>query len=188
VVYELGEKVSRASCRSIEEFHITDALRSRPELFLRFGGHRAAAGFSAETDRLDEVREHLIGEAARALAGRELAPVLEIDCNLPLGQLRGEEIVWLTRIGPFGVGNPEPTFLARDVTVVESRVIGNGDQHLRLKLRDGRVTWPAFAFDLADAAVEPGELVDVVYTLEARPDGSIDIRIEDMRPAAGVTA
>lgn len=185
VVYEIGETTSRASCRSIDEFHITDALRAHAGLFLRFGGHRAAAGFSAENGRIDEVRACLVGEAERELAGRELAPVLEIDCNLPLRELRGTELRWLARIGPFGIGNPEPAFLARDVTVVDARVVGNGDRHLKLRLRDGRVTWPAIAFDMGEFAAAPGDRVDIVYSvsLGSGSDAPAEIRVEDMRPA-----
>jgi single-stranded-DNA-specific exonuclease len=129
------------------------------------------------------VREHLIAHAGRELAGRELAPVLEIDANLPLGNLRGEEVKWLMKLGPFGVGNPVPAFLSRGVTVVESRVVGNVERHLKLKLRDGAVTWPAMAFEMGDHLVEPGERVDVVYSLDPRADGTLEIRIEDMRPS-----
>ena len=185
VVYELGAETSRASCRSIDDFHITDALRERPDLFVRFGGHRAAAGFTIENARIDEAREHLIAAAARALAGRELAPILEIDCNLPLRQLRGEEIRWLSRIGPFGIGNPEPAFLARDVLIVETRFVGTGDKHRKLRLRDGHSTWGAIAFDCGDITVEAGDRIDLVYTLDAgRPDGTLEIRVEDMRLTA----
>jgi len=188
VAYQRGATTSRASCRSIDGFHITDAMRARPDLFVRFGGHRAAAGFTVENARLDEVREHLIAEAARALAGRELAPILEIDCNLPLRQLRGEEIRWLARIGPFGIGNPQPMFLARGVTVMDARTVGNGDKHLKLRLRDGAATWPAIAFDLGAFAAGRGDRIDIVYALDlGRSDGQLEIRIEDMRPAAAST-
>ncbi len=191
IVYEIGAETSRASCRSIDEFHITDALRAHAGLFERFGGHRAAAGFTVRNDRIDEVRARLLDEAERALAGRELAPVLEIDCNLPLSRLRGEELRWLQRIGPFGVGNPEPMFLARNVTVTDARIVGNGDKHLKLRLRDGNVTWPAIAFDMGGFAASPGDRIDVVYSVAidvarsvaGRRDGSVELRIEDMRPA-----
>jgi len=184
VVYELGETTSRASCRSIPEFHITDALRERPDLWLRFGGHRQAAGFSVANDKLEEARAHLEAVAARELAGLELTPVLEIDCQLPLREIKGDEIRWLQRLGPFGEGNPEPTFLARDVTVVETRVVGNGERHVRMKLRDGPFTWTGIAFDMPDAAVAPGTRVDVVYTLDAgRPDGIMEICVQDLRPS-----
>ena len=185
VVYEIGEETSRASCRSIDEFHITDALRAHAHLFERFGGHRGAAGFTVKNDRIDEVRACLLEEAERELDGRDLAPVLEIDCNLPLAQLRGDEIRWLARIGPFGIGNPEPVFLARNVTVADARIVGNGDRHLKLRLRDGAVTWPAIAFGMGDFVAAPGDHVDVVYcvSVDGRRDGAVELRIEDMRPA-----
>lgn len=185
VVYEHGATESRASCRSIDEFHITDALRERADLFVRFGGHRAAAGFTARTADIDAVREHLVDAAARALSGRELAPVLEIDCNLPLRNLRGDELRWLARLGPFGIGNPRPAFLARGVTVSEVRWVGDGDKHRRLKLRDGAATWTALAFDMPEVAVMPGDRIDVVYCVDiaSRGDAPLELRIEDLRPA-----
>ncbi len=193
VVYERGATTSRASCRSIDEFHITDAMRARPDLFVRFGGHRAAAGFTVENARLEEVREHLVAEATRSLAGRELVPVLAIDCNLPLRQLRGEEIRWLGRIGPFGIGNPQPMFLARGVTVIDARTVGNGDRHLKLRLRDGAsrggasaATWPAIAFDMGACEAAPGDRVDIVYAVDlgSPSTNTLEIRVEDIRPAA----
>lgn len=185
VVYEQGATESRASCRSIDEFHITDALRERPELFVRFGGHRAAAGFTARTADIDAVRAHLVEAAGRALAGRELAPVLEIDCNLPLRALRGEEVRWLQRLGPFGIGNPQPLFLARGVAVADARWVGDGEKHRKLKLRDGAATWPAVAFDMGEVPVAAGDRIDIVYSIDAgaRDDAPLELRIEDLRPA-----
>ena len=189
VVYEQGADTSRASCRSIEEFHITDALRENASLFVRFGGHRAAAGFTAENVQLDEIRERLIDAATRDLAGKELVPMLEIDANLPLRALRGDEIRWLGRLGPFGIGNPTPTFLARDVLVTDVRWVGNGDKHRRLVLRDGKVSWSAFAFDMGEIAVAEGDRVDMVYTIEASgPERPIELRVEDLRVTVSAVA
>ncbi|MDP2948793.1 MAG: hypothetical protein Q8P22_04575, partial [Chloroflexota bacterium] len=130
------------------------------------------------------------------LAGLELTPTLDIDAELPLGRLRGEEIRWLQRLQPFGQGNAEPLFLSRGVLVAESRPVGNPSassgqaRHLRLKLKDGAVTWPAIAFDLGEMAVEPGQRVDVVYSLSAERRGedapslrsgqALELRVKDM--------
>jgi single-stranded-DNA-specific exonuclease len=96
--------------------------------------------------------------------------------------LRGEEIRWLSRIGPFGIGNPQPMFLARGVTVMDARTVGNGDKHLKLRVRDGAATWPAIAFDLGAYDAARGDRIDIVYALDlGRPDGTLEIRIEDMR-------
>ncbi|TMB96061.1 MAG: single-stranded-DNA-specific exonuclease RecJ, partial [Chloroflexi bacterium] len=146
VVYEQGGETSRASCRSIPEFDITGALRTCPELMVRFGGHRAAAGFTAENAKLPVLKEALVRRAAEELAGIELMPVLDIDAQVPLHRINGRLIEQLFQLAPFGCANPEPTFLSRDLEVADVRTMGEGGQHLRLRLRDGRVTWPAVAF------------------------------------------
>ncbi|HSP54605.1 MAG TPA: single-stranded-DNA-specific exonuclease RecJ, partial [Dehalococcoidia bacterium] len=186
VVYERGEAESRASCRSIPEFDIAAALRTAPDLMLRFGGHRAAAGFTATNDNLPVLKAALQAHTREALAGLDLAPVLDIDAAVPLRSLNGRLIHGIFRMAPFGEANPEPTFLSRDVEVADVRLLGEDGAHLRLRLRDGRVTWPAIAFHLNGngrtnganapttagnetlaehaAIVAPGDRIDVVYT------------------------
>ncbi len=189
VVFEQQESTSRGSCRSIPEFDITAALRQCAPLMVKFGGHHQAAGFTAENDKLAALKEALLRTARELLAGVELAPVIDIDAALPLGRLRGEEIRWLWRLGPFGQGNPEPTFLSRGVQVLDARAIGSDGHHLRLKLKDGPVTWPAIAFGLGPESptelnVEPGQRLDVVYSLAADRggEGALELRVKDVAP------
>jgi single-stranded-DNA-specific exonuclease len=186
VVYNRGDEESRASCRSIPEFHVTEALRSCKELFVRYGGHRAAAGFTTLNDNLPAIKERLLAYAERDLAGQELTPEIEIDAELPLASLRGEEIRWLARLAPFGIGNPEPVFLSRNVLVAERRAVGADGRHLRLKLRDGAVIWPAIAFRQDGAGIEEGTRADVVYSLSADRGvaGGLELRVQDLRPAS----
>ncbi len=189
VVYQRDESESRASCRSIPEFHITDALRSCPELFVRFGGHRMAAGFTAENDKLPAIKERLLAAAGAELAGVDLTPAIEIDSELPLSSLRGEEIRWLGRMAPFGEGNREPVFLSRDVLVAERQQVGADGAHLRLKLRDGAVVWPAIAFRQPGEGIDEGSRVDLVYSLSADrliSDG-LQLRVVDVRRTADLT-
>jgi single-stranded-DNA-specific exonuclease len=183
VVYQHGDGESRASCRSIEEFHITDALRARPELFERFGGHRAAAGFTATNENLPSIKAHLLERAGVELAGLDLRPAVDIDAELPLASLRGEEIRWLARMAPYGIGNPEPVFLSRNVLVVERQAVGADGAHLRLKLRDGAVVWPAIAFRQDGDGIEEGARVDVVYGLgtDRMISDGLELRVLDVR-------
>ncbi len=186
VVYEHGPSTSRASCRSIPEFDITGALREMPELFLRFGGHHQAAGFTAENDRLDQIRERLEAIAERELAGVTLAPVIDIDAAVSLHAVTGEEVRWLRLLGPFGAGNPEPTFLARGLDVVDRRAVGADGDHLRLRLRSGTVVWPAIAFRQAERAPAVGDRIDAVFcfsTSGRNGDWGLELRIEDFRPS-----
>ncbi len=181
-VYARGEEMARASGRSIPELDLASLLRGCGHLFLKFGGHRQAAGFTALISRLPEIREALTEEAARALGGMDLAPTLDIDAQLPLRSLRGELVRWLGRLHPHGPGNPEPLFLARRVQVVEARSVGPQGQHLRLKLRDGDVVWPALAQGLGRHVLTPGQGVDVVYSLaRARHgEGALELRVHDL--------
>ncbi|HVP05829.1 MAG TPA: single-stranded-DNA-specific exonuclease RecJ [Dehalococcoidia bacterium] len=189
VVYERGETTSRASCRSIPEFDITGALRvaqaERP-LMVRFGGHRAAAGFTADNGNLDALRDSLLRQAGEALAGVDLTPVIEVDAAIPLRRVNGELVRALTSMAPFGVGNPEPVFLSRGLEIRDVKVMGDDGKHLRLQLRDGRVTWPAVAFGFGESEVECGHRLDVVYTFSADRggDGALELRVLDFALSA----
>lgn len=185
VVFEQGEEESRASARSIPGFDIVGALRACSDLLLRFGGHPQAAGFTAESACLPAIRERLLAYAERELAGVELTPRLEIDAEVALRDLRGEEIRWLGRLGPHGIGNPQPAFLSRGVLAMESGVVGSEGRHLRLKLRDGPVVWPCIAFGLGEAAPGEGSLLDVVYSLasDRGVSGGLELQVKDLAPA-----
>jgi single-stranded-DNA-specific exonuclease len=185
VVYQREKTTSRASCRSIPEFDITGALRTVPELMMRFGGHFAAAGFTVENEKLQALKEALVDYARRELAGVELAPVIDIDAAVPLHRINGDLIAMLSRLGPFGCANPEPTFLSRSVEIADAKVIGEDGGHLRLRLRDDRVTWPAIAFGMGERDVQVEQRVDVVYSFcgDNWGNGGLEMHVKDMRPA-----
>jgi single-stranded-DNA-specific exonuclease len=156
-------------------------------LLVRFGGHHAAAGFTAENGKLDALQESLVRQADEALRGLDLTPVIEIDAAIPLRRVNGELIQALGRLAPFGIGNPEPVFLSRGVVITDVRTMGGDGQHLRLVLRDGKVSWPAVAFGFGAEEVVTGQRLDVVYTFSADrgSDGALELRLTDFAPAAG---
>jgi single-stranded-DNA-specific exonuclease len=185
IVMQLADGEARASCRSIPEFDITALLRRHEDLFKRFGGHRAAAGFTIDAARLDEVRTALLADAAAHLDPTALVPTIEVDAELPLHEVNGDVLKWLQRLAPHGIGNPTPRFLAPRVTISDSRLVGQDGAHLQFKLREGRVTWNAIAFRAAEAAVPNGDLADIIYTF--RRDnlrGTLQLEVLDLRPAS----
>jgi single-stranded-DNA-specific exonuclease len=184
IVMELADGEGRASCRSVEGFDITGLLRRHAGLFRRFGGHRAAAGFTIDGGRLDEVRSALVADAADRLDTTTLVPTITVDAELPLHDVNGDLLRWLTQLGPHGIGNPIPTFLAPSVLVQESREVGADGAHLQFTLREGRVTWRAIAFGNAEHAVPDGQLADIVYTF--RRDNlrnTLQLEVLDLRAA-----
>jgi single-stranded-DNA-specific exonuclease len=185
IVMQLADGEGRASCRSIPGFDIIALLRRHHDLFLKHGGHRAAAGFTIEAARLPELRQRLIADAATRLDATALAPSIDVDAILPLHEVNGELLRWLGRLGPHGQGNPAPTFMSPNVEVRDTRAVGKDGSHLQFQLREGRVTWRAISFGNAEFAVPSGERADVVYTF--RRDnlrGTLQLEVLDLRPAS----
>ena len=125
----------------------------------------------------------MIACASERLAGAELTPVIDIDAEMPLRSVGSEEIRWLARLAPHGMGNPEPIFLSRGVQVLDCRTLGSDGKHLWLKLTDGAVVWPAIAFGLGE--VEVGETADLVYSVgvDPRENGSLQLVVRDLAPS-----
>jgi len=185
VVVEVGEKVSRGSCRSIPEFHITDALDECTALLIRHGGHAAAAGFTVTNEHLGELATRLRRLAAEQLADVELTPVLPVDAEVKLSQMSWELQRELTQLEPCGYANPHPLFLSRNVRVQGQRAVGDG-KHLKLVLSDGRITWDGIAFRQGEWAGKLPDQVDIVYHLEVNEwndQQRLQLNVQDVRPS-----
>lgn len=186
IVMEVRDGEGRGSCRSIPDFDVTALLRRHADLFLRYGGHRAAAGFSVEESRIPELKARLVADANERLDVASLAPTFNIDCELPLEAVDRRTLQWLALLGPHGVGNDTPRFLARRVEVAQSRAVGQDGSHLQMTLKAGLATWKAISFGNAEALVPAGEPADVVYTFKQddfRGDGALQLEVLDLRPA-----
>ena len=186
VVIATGPGESRGSARSIPGFSIVAALGECRDLFVRYGGHAQAAGFTIENTRLPELRQRLSAIAARELDVESLRRTLWIDAAVALHALPGPTMSFIQQLGPFGAENPEPLFLSRDLRVLEARAIGVTGDHLELKLRDGRAAWRAMGFGMGGRLQEIAERVDIVYTVGVnRWNGQdlLQLRLQDWRPA-----
>jgi single-stranded-DNA-specific exonuclease len=166
IVIHIAEKQSHASCRSIPEFNMIEALNRFSHLFSRFGGHSQAAGFTMSTSKLPELEEGLLELAAGQLEGVELMPHLNIDARINLTELAGDAFQSIQSLSPFGIGNPVPSFLSRGVEVLEKRTMGNNGEHLRLKLRQDDSVWDCVAFRLSNHQNELSSRLDIVYNVE----------------------
>ncbi|MBM2832522.1 MAG: recJ [Dehalococcoidia bacterium] len=158
--------VSRGSARSIPEFNIAAALKECQDILSRFGGHPMAAGFSLDTNMVDELQRRLVAIARTQLAGLDLRQCLMIDAVTPLEQLTGDTYLLIQQLAPFGQGNPTPVFLSHGVDVVECRTMGGQKEHLRMKLKAANQVWDAVGFDLGSLAGDMAPHLDIVYTLD----------------------
>lgn len=124
-----------------------------------------AAGFTIATENLGRLQQRLLEIAADRLASLDLRPSISIDAEIPLSSLKGNTFATMQQLAPFGCDNPYPTFISRKVRVVDYRSVGGDGEHLRLKLKDGNVTWDAIGFKLGNLIDEIAPRLDIVYNL-----------------------
>ncbi|MBV6393523.1 MAG: Single-stranded-DNA-specific exonuclease RecJ [Anaerolineales bacterium] len=168
IVASKGADETRGSCRSIPEFHITDALDQCADLLVRHGGHAAAAGFTVRNEKLDELVSRLKAIAGEKLSGTELKPTLTADAEVDLSEMRPEVYEkGLKYLEPTGYGNREAAFVARNVKVKSSRTVGADGKHLKLTLEDSKgVVHDCIGFKLGDWQKSMPPRVDALFTYE----------------------
>jgi single-stranded-DNA-specific exonuclease len=192
---------AHGSGRSIEGFHLLDALtavhgelNSSGALFTRFGGHAHAVGFSMPSDRMDLLRERMQLYGSTRLTGTILTPPLHCDAEVFLSELTQSFFDWLTRCEPFGIGNREPVFVTRGLTLT-APVRFIKEKHICLQLEKTGETlrfsalgwsrgtdWPTRC---AEMALDKGSRIDAAYRLKAKTNPQypgleldlVDIRI-----------
>jgi single-stranded-DNA-specific exonuclease len=147
IVLSIDGDVAHGSCRSIPDFDMLGALERCADLFLRFGGHKQAAGLTMEAARVPEFRARINAWADEVLNPDQLMPRLRIDAPLHLKGITYDLVRGLDSLGPFGMGNPRPVFHATPVEVVDGPRTVN-DRHLKMTFsQDGRrfraIAWRA---------------------------------------------
>ena len=186
IIAHRGEDFTRASCRSIPEFHITDALDECADLMEHHGGHAAAAGFTIRNERWRELTERLQQIALRQLGELDLRPVLRADLELPLHAVKPEILNYIEYLQPTGNANPQPLFLTRGLKVVRFKPVGRDNAHLRLTLTDGRITYDAIGFRQGSWAENMPHFVDVMYFFEKNEyngNQTLQLNLRDLKPA-----
>ncbi|QUW03258.1 single-stranded-DNA-specific exonuclease RecJ [Chloracidobacterium validum] len=135
LVCSLRDGIAHGSGRSIPQFNLIEALQwvGSDGLFLRYGGHPAAAGFCLPVERLPELHRRLNEYARQTLTPDDLIRAYTYDGNLPLADLTVAFVESLARLEPHGIGNPAPRFVVRG-RILEQRVLK--DLHLKLILAD----------------------------------------------------
>jgi single-stranded-DNA-specific exonuclease len=187
IVAAMNAEETRGSCRSIPEFHITDALDLCKDLLVRHGGHAAAAGFTVKNENLPELVTRLKSIAKEKLEGKDLRQTLSADMEVSLPELNFDVLKHLTYLEPTGYGNPDAVFVARDVKVKASRTVGSEGRHLKVTLDDGRgVMFDCIGFRLGHLQASMPTRVDALFTLEANEwNGrtSLQLNLKDVKTA-----
>ncbi|MBD2077840.1 single-stranded-DNA-specific exonuclease RecJ [Phormidium sp. FACHB-592] len=171
----------RGSARSIPEFNVFDALQFCSDLLGRFGGHRAAGGFSLEASNLEALRSRLQTFAHQCLQPEHLKPLVVIDTQATVEQLDLSLYAQIDALHPCGIENPDPVFWSANVRICEQKRIGKG--HIKLVVtQDDAITearkFTAIAWRWGDYYPLPSHL-DLAYRLRTNDwNGEISLELE----------
>lgn len=186
IVIEKGETESRGSCRSIDEFHITDALDEMADLLVQYGGHAQAAGLTISNENLEAFVTRMTELARHKLDGLDLRPTIPLDVEVPLRDVDWALHEVLRQLEPTGYANATPLFASRGVQVIDYRAVGSDGAHLQITVSDGFHGVKGIAFRQGAWAGHLPQRVDIAYTLgvnEWNGRRNLQLNIQDIRAA-----
>ena len=187
-----SKKEIRGSARSIPEFNVVEALRFCDDLLDKYGGHRAAGGFSFPANKLRQVKSRLSTFAYQHLQLEHLKPLVKVDVRAALESIDLELFSQIDQIHPCGIENPDPVFWTAGVRVVEQKTIGKTKAHLKLTVahsvgdRDSAVM-KAIAWRWGEYYPLP-RVIDIAYKLrlnEWKGQKNVELEIVGVRAAKG---
>ncbi len=163
------EGIAVGSCRSIEGFNILNALQSMPELFVKFGGHSGAAGFTIPIKNIELFKRKINEYAKKILKEDDFVKIINIDKQIPMQKMSYEFFKTIELLKPFGFGNPMPTFQTKNVLLENIKFIGENKNHIMFDLKQkGFVIKNAVWFGSGEYFKELNEnlFYDIVYKLK----------------------
>jgi len=176
----ISDGLGKGSGRSIAALNLWEALRECSHLLVRFGGHHYAAGFAVAAHQVPELRKQINEVADARLTKADLVREIAVDAEAKVEELSAEAVRELNQLEPYGMGNPAPLLLTRELKVTEASRVGDGS-HLLLRLKEasGRTIeaiW--FGQGQREQLLPKGTMVDVCH----RPrldewEGNVRVRL-----------
>ena len=188
IAVAVGESESRASARTVPGFSIFEPIEAKKELFVKFGGHSQAAGFTIPNQYLKTLADHFETFSAGKFDGVAGDAPLEIEVKAAPSAAANELFDFTRELEPFGQSNPQPLFASNQLCVLNSTRVGSG-KHLKFTVqdRDGS-SWDAIAFRQGEriGQARPGANLDVAYSMELntwRGSTNLQLVVEDFGPS-----
>ena len=188
IVFENGssDDFMRASCRSIEGYHILNALETISEKLVKYGGHAQAAGLTIHKVDFDIFKSSIEAHAEKNM--QVISPRLRIDALVNLSDVSEYLFNELKILEPFGFSNPQPLFASERLQIIDFKTIGDGT-HLKLMFRNpskGARALEGIFFGAGHLATDLPQFVDIAYYLEVNEwngEQNIQLNIQDMKPS-----
>ena len=169
IVMTEGDGQLKASARSIATFHITKFFESMKDSFINYGGHAQAAGFTMLRTKLESFMKTAVKKADKLIKDSDLERVVQADLKIPLSAATLSLSKELDVLRPYGIGNPQPTFVS-DAEIVHAQLLGKNKNHLKITVKSESMMFPVemIAWGKADlfTTLSRGQKAQIVYNLD----------------------
>lgn len=183
VTISLRENISKGSARSIAGVNIVELLRSVSKSLIEVGGHPMAAGFSIKTDNLEDFSTALEKEAEK-ISDEVFERKLKIDMQIPIEIISESLYKKIQTISPFGMGNPEPIFILKNIKIENIRKLGQDGLHLKLSVRKNDKIIEAIGFGMGDIDIDDTKIVDLAFSIDVnewRDRKTLQLKLKDIK-------
>jgi single-stranded-DNA-specific exonuclease len=188
IVFTEREGILTGSARSVRGFNIHQALAECSDLLENFGGHKYAAGMALKKENFEPFKKKFDKVVKASITEDCLQPAIEADAELHLAQINGGFFKILKQFAPYGPGNPNPIFVARNVRDRGyARIVG--EDHLKMTLhQDESNYFGAIAFGQARQLeiVKERKPVDICFHVEENEyQGTVTLQlnVKDIKPS-----
>lgn len=186
IVISRNQDLSKASARSISGVNIIELMRTQSHHLVNAGGHPLAAGFSIETNKIDDFTRDISKEADISIDKALFTRQLQIDSIISADDIGPDLYGAAETLKPFGIGNKRPVF-ASGARVVEVRTVGQEGRHLKMTFNTqagNKIDAIGFSMGYMSTKVNLGDKVDVAYTIHENTwNGrtNLQLRIKDIK-------
>ena len=167
VLIATEDGLGKGSARSVPGINLYETLKACQPLLETFGGHSMAAGLKIRQENIPDFCKALENAVDRVAQPEELMPTLNIDSELEFGTISDHLIDELESLMPWGAGNPEPLFIASDVRVISSKIVGRAHRRMVLRQPSGRPsqTFQAIQFNVNDQLANINSFTRLIFKL-----------------------
>lgn len=163
--YSKEKNQYRCSARSIEGVPLYDVISENSELFDGFGGHKMAAGlfFSGEKTTFETVKKALCDTVSEYTSSKNLNPFIKIDLVLEPADITPDLINLTAKLEPFGASNPSPIFAVNNLKVIQKKLMGTDNSHLKLILGADGYEFNALWWQKGYVNLDKGDMLDLAF-------------------------
>jgi single-stranded-DNA-specific exonuclease len=187
IVMQERENEFVGSMRSVNNFDITSCMREATgDLFIAFGGHAMAGGFTLAKENLDEFLKRVEKVGNEKINPDDFVRTLNIDCAIMPDELTFEVCGKINRLEPFGADNPEPILLIKNAKILGISPVGKDAEHLQFPIMHGNKTVNAIAFRFGKHLdkIVPNKSYDIACNIEVnewKGNRKLQLKVVDLK-------